>query len=60
MNKTGARILGGFVAAVIAWVWAGWGEPLTGVEMGDALLTSMGGACIVIVEWLLVKGTGNG
>lgn len=55
MNKTGARILGSFVAALIAWLWAGWGAPATGVQMGDALLTSLGGACIVLVEWMLVK-----
>ena len=56
MNKTGARILGGFAAALISWIWSGWFEPLTGVAMGDAMLTSLGGAMIVIAEWLLVRG----
>lgn len=55
MTKTGARILGGFAAALVAWLWSGWGEPATGVSMGDAMLTSLGGAAIVIVEWILVK-----
>lgn len=55
MNKTGARILGGFVAALIAWIWGGWGEPATGVPLGDAMATTLGGACIVWVEWVLVK-----
>jgi hypothetical protein len=55
MNKTGARILGGFAAALISWIWSGWFEPWTGVAMGDAMLTSLGGAMIVIAEWVLVK-----
>jgi len=55
MNKTGARILGGFAAALISWIWSGWFEPWTGVAMGDAMLTSLGGAMIVISEFVLVK-----
>lgn len=55
MNKTGARILGGFAAALISWIWSGWFEPWSGVAMGDAMLTSLGGAMIVIAEWVLVK-----
>ena len=55
MNKTGARILGGFSAAFIQWVWNGWLEPITGVAMDGAFLTSLGGAMVVTVEWLLVK-----
>lgn len=55
MNKTGARILGGFFAALIAWLWSGWGEPATGVALGSTMATTLGGACIVISEWVLVK-----
>lgn len=55
MNKTGARILGGFAAALISWIWSGWFEPWTGVAMGDAMLTSLGGAMIVLTEWAMVK-----
>lgn len=55
MNKTGARILGGFLAGLISWVWGGWGAPATGVAMPDAFLTTLGGACIVGVEWFLVR-----
>lgn len=43
MNKTGARLLDTFAAALIGWLWAGWGARWTGVQMSDGLLTSLGG-----------------
>lgn len=55
MNKTGARILGGFSAALIEWVWNGWFATWTGVKLEGAILTCLGGAMIVIAEWVLVK-----
>lgn len=59
MNKTGARILGGFLAGLISWVWAGWGAPATGVSMPDAFLTTLGPACVVFVEWVLIREGGR-
>lgn len=54
MNKTGARLLGMFIASFIAWVWQGWGEPATGVAMDTTMVASLGGACVVLTEWVLV------
>lgn len=54
MNKTGARLLGMFIASFIAWVWEGWFKPLTGVAMDTTMVASLGGACVVLTEWLLV------
>lgn len=55
MNKTGARLLGFFAGTLIGWLWNGWGAPATGVQMSDGLLTALGPACVVVVEWLLVR-----
>ena len=40
---------------MIAWAWKGWGEPATGVPLESTMATALGGACIVITEWVLVK-----
>lgn len=57
MNKTGARLLGAFIASLIAWIWQGWFQPLTGVPMDTTMVASLGAACVVLTEWALVPDT---